>query len=369
MAQKRRTHKKLPKRKNQKKQSFLNKHFTTVFAITLAFFIGVGVGIYLYLGTDQLAIETQKEQIQKEKEPKKELTYKEKTDALEIEYADSNIDLDDPMKQKKQEEPLFHYEEPDLAKVDEVIKEVEEKSKTVLEKIVPKVKEQITNILPEKKEIVTTDKPKLVIIIDDVTTKYQIRKIKEIGYPVNMAFLPPTKNHPNSAKVAQTVERYMIHLPLQASSSKYEEEGTLHTYDSIQTIDARIKSIKELYPDATFINNHTGSKFTADYKAMDKLLQVLKKYNYNFVDSRTTAHSVAREAAKKHKVKFFSRNIFLDNIKDKTYIQNQLKKAVAKAKKDGKAIAIGHPFNITFNTLRDSKELLEGLELVYIEQL
>jgi len=370
MAQKRRTHKKLPKRKNQKKQSFLNKHFTTVFTIALAFFIGVGVGVYLYLGIDKLAIDTKKEQLQKAQEPKKELTYKEKIDALHIEYADNTIELDDPLKKEKKDEPLFHYEEPNLEKVDDIIKEIEEKPKTVLEKIVPKVKEKIAKILPSKnKEVLKEHKPKLVIIIDDVTNKYQIKKIKEIGYPVNISFLPPTKNHPNSAKIATSVERYMIHLPLQASNSRYEEEGTLHTYDSIEKIERRIRNMKQLYPKATFINNHTGSKFTRDLEAMNKLLQVLKKYNYYFVDSRTTAHSVAREVAKKHNVKFFSRNIFLDNKKEKAYIQNQLKKAIKKAKKDGKAIAIGHPFNITFNTLQDSKELLKGLELVYIEQL
>jgi len=368
MAQKRRSHKKLPKRKNQKKQSFLNKHFTTVFTIALAFFIGVGVGIYLYLGTDQLAIDTKKDQIEKEIKPKKELTYKEKIEALEIEYADNKIHLEEP-KEKKKEEPLFHYEEPNLEKVDELVKEAQEKSKTVFEKIVPKVKEKIAKILPPKEEVVKEDKPKLVIIIDDVTTTYQIKKIKEIGYPVNMAFLPPTKNHPNSAKIAKSVDRYMIHLPLQASSSRYEQEDTLHTYDPIEKIETRIQEIQELYPKAKYINNHTGSKFTADFEAMDKLLQVLKKYDYKFVDSRTTAHSVARKAAQKHNMKIHSRNIFLDNKKDKEYIQNQLKKAIKKAKKDGQAIAIGHPFNITFNTLRDSKHLLEGLELIYIEQL
>ena len=367
MAQKRRSHKKLPKRKNNKQQSFLNKHFITVFTIAISFFIGVGVGAYLYLGTDQLAIDTKKEQI--EKKQKKELSYKEKMEALEIEYTDSNIVLDDPIKQKKKEEPLFHYEEPNLEKVDDILQEVEEKSKTVLEKIVPKVKEKIAKILPSKKEVEKTDKPKLVIIIDDVTSKYQIKKIQEIGYPVNMAFLPPTSNHPNSAKIAATLDQYMVHLPLQASSSRYEEEGTLYIYDSISKIEQKIQEIKQFYPKAKFINNHTGSKFTANFEAMDKLLEVLKKYNYNFVDSRTTAHSVAREVAKKHNVKFHSRNIFLDNKKEKKYIQNQLKKAIKKAKQNGKAIAIGHPFNITFNTLKESKELLKDIELIYIEQL
>lgn len=369
MAQKPRTHKKLPKRKSQKKQSFVNKHFTTLFALLLSFFIGVGVGIYLYLGTDELAIDTKKEQVQKELKEVKELTYEEKTKALQIEYVDN--DFIEVSKKVTQEKPVFHYEEPDYGKVDEIVEKAEQKVQDIVEKVIPTVKEKIENTLSQSTEnlVALKDKPRLAIIIDDVTTRYQVKKIKNIGYPVNMAFLPPTSGHPNSAKIANELDRYMIHLPLQASSSKYEEEKTLYTYDTLETIEKRIKEIKSLYPKARYINNHTGSKFTANYEAMDKLLQVLKKHGFHFVDSRTTANSVAKKAALKHDVKFYSRNIFLDNKKDKLYIQNQLKKAIKKAKQEGSAIAIGHPFNITFNTLKESKELLDGLELVYIEQL
>jgi hypothetical protein len=184
-----------------------------------------------------------------------------------------------------------------------------------------------------------------------------------------MSFLPPTHGHPDSAIIAQQLNNYMIHLPLQASNFKYEEEKTLHITDSLETIETRIKEVKEFYPKANFLNNHTGSKFTANKIAMDKLFKVLKKYNYTFVDSRTTAQSVATESANKYGVRMLSRNIFLDNNKNKKYIQGQLKKAIKTAKKFGSAIAIGHPYNITLETLKDSKQLLEGLDLVYINQL
>ena len=47
----------------------------------------------------------------------------------------------------------------------------------------------------------------------------------------------------------------------------------------------------------------------------------------------------------------------------------QLKKAIKAAKKNGMAIAIGHPYGITFKTLKESKHLLKDLELVYVHQL
>jgi polysaccharide deacetylase 2 family uncharacterized protein YibQ len=202
-----------------------------------------------------------------------------------------------------------------------------------------------------------------------VTTSYQVRTIQNLGYKVNMAFLPPTSRHPNSAKLAQKLDRYMIHLPLQASSFKYEEEKTLYINDSFETIDSRIDELKRLYPKAKYINNHTGSKFTANKEAMDKLFQSLKKHGLIFIDSRTTPYTVSNELSKKHQLTMYSRNTFLDNKKEKPYIQNQLKKAIKIAKKTGLAIAIGHPYGVTFEALKESKELLEGLEMIYVDEL
>jgi polysaccharide deacetylase 2 family uncharacterized protein YibQ len=291
-------------------------------------------------------------------------SFEQKADSLHIEYADDDIKkvLEKP-EQKEHEKSKFHFEEPDYGKVDEVIKESKQLSKEIekTEIVEPKV---------EKKEVAKEGKkPRLAIIIDDVTTSYQVRTIQNLGYKVNMAFLPPTSRHPNSAKVAQKLDQYMIHLPLQASSFKYEEEKTLYINDSLETIDSRIEELKKFYPKAKYINNHTGSKFTANEEAMDKLFQSLKKHGLIFIDSRTTAYSVAKEMSKKHQLKIYSRNTFLDNNKNKEYIQNQLKKAIKIAKRTGLAIAIGHPYGVTFETLKDSKHLLEGLEMIYVDEL
>ena len=101
------------------------------------------------------------------------------------------------------------------------------------------------------KAIVTLPKkkmPKLVIIIDDVTTLSQIKKIYNIPYPVTMSFLPPIPRHKNSAKIAQQIDKYMIHLPLEAGSKRYEEKNTLHITDSLSVIDKRIKYLTKIYP-------------------------------------------------------------------------------------------------------------------------
>ena len=184
-----------------------------------------------------------------------------------------------------------------------------------------------------------------------------------------MAFLPPTPRHKNSAKIAQNIKVHMIHLPLEAGSRSSEEENTLHIEDSIQTIEKRIKYLKSIYPKVKYINNHTGSKFTSNDKAMDRLSKILKKYNYYFLDSRTSGKTVAKKYAKKYNLPFLSRNIFLDNTQEKAYIQKQLKKAIKIAIRRGSAIAIGHPHSITIKTLRQSQHLFKDIQLVLIDKL
>jgi len=368
---KKHTHRRSPKKiKRIKKQN--NKLFTSISTVFVAILILVASISYFLLDNNEIILDIKKEKILQIKQIKnKPITFEEKTKALEIEYinnVDNNVYIEKPENIKKSE-TKFHYEEPDYGQVDNVEKIKKEKQKIIRvpEKKEEMIVEPITDKSIEKKKKIY--KPLLAIIIDDVTTSSQIRKIKNIGYTVNMAFLPPTKGHKNSAKITNKLDKYMIHLPLQASSSRYEEESTLYITDTIETIDKRLKSLQKLYPKAKYINNHTGSKFTSNKKAMDKLFIVLKKYNYIFVDSRTTAASVAKLSAKKYGVRMLSRNIFLDNKKDKKYIQNQLKKAIKNAKKFGSAIAIGHPYNITFKTLKDSKYLLKDVELVYINKL
>ena len=213
-------------------------------------------------------------------------------------------------------------------------------------------------------------KPKIAIVIDDVTTQTQKDKILNMGYKVNMAFLPPTNGHPNSAKIALNLPFYMIHFPMQASSAfKGEEPNTLKITDSYETIEKRVKQLREWYPNAIYTNNHTGSVFTENEEAMDKLFRALKKYNFIFVDSRTSNKSVVKKYASKYGMPYIVRNTFIDNERNYQYIQNQLKKAIELAKKNGYSIAIGHPHNVTLEVLKNSKHLFKDVEPIFINQL
>ncbi len=224
---------------------------------------------------------------------------------------------------------------------------------------------------PEKKTpiISVSKKPKLVIIIDDVSFNIHIKKIKAIPYKITPSFFPPSHRHPNTALYAEKFSHYMIHLPMQAVHFHKPEPKTLNITDNYQTILNRIIEVKKLFPKAKFINNHTGSTFTANTSAMIKLFKALKVEHIGFVDSKTTVNTKAKEAQKIYNIPLYSRNIFLDNKANPAYIKKQLKKAVQIAKKRGFAIAIGHPHSTTLETLKNAKNILKDVDVVYIDEL
>ena len=261
-------------------------------------------------------------------------------------------------------------------KILEKVKEIKDNKKEyeqiteIGEENIPLVEEKAAPIKKNTYIYNKKDKPKIAIIIDDVVSDSQKSKISNIGYPITMAFLPPTATHKDSAKIAQNVPFYMIHFPLQASSTfKGEEINTLKITDSYETIENRVKQLRKWYPNAKYTNNHTGSVFTENDEAMDKLFKALVKYNFIFVDSKTSAKSVAQKYANKHNLPYISRNIFLDNEKSYEYIKSQLIKTIELAKKHGYAVAIGHPYDITLKVLKESKHLLKDVDPILVNRL
>lgn len=280
----------------------------------------------------------------------------------------SNKNINGILKQEKKQNEKFEEITDELKKdyldnheIKPEIKKIKLEEKPSAKKEVEKKKEEI---------ILVKDKPKLVVIIDDVSNNRQKKAILDIGYDVTMAFLPPQEGHLQSAKIAQDLPVYMVHFPMQASPKfKSKEKITLNINNTYQEIDAIVKKLREEYPKAKYTNNHTGSVFTQNDEAMDRLFKALKKYDFVFVDSRTTAKSVAQKYAQKYDMPYIVRNTFLDNEKSFEYIQNQLKKAIKIANKRGYAIAIGHPYSMTIKVLKESKHLLKDVEPIFINEL
>ena len=221
-----------------------------------------------------------------------------------------------------------------------------------------------------KSHKVPNGRPKLAIIMDDISTNAQASELKKLSIKVTPSIFPPEKQHPKTAELAKEFSVYMVHLPLQALNYTNEKANTLHAGDSKEKISQRIKDIKNDFKGVKYINNHTGSGFTSDFKSTLALLDELKNSEIYFIDSLTTNKSTVLDASKKLGLKYAYRDVFLDNEQNVSKILKMINNAVAVAKKDGVAIAICHPYKSTFEALKIAqKDAFKGVEVVYVDKI
>ena len=211
-------------------------------------------------------------------------------------------------------------------------------------------------------------KPKLAIIMDDISEAGQVAKIKKLPVAVTPSIFPPSAKKPHTPNLSKGFKAFSIHLPLEAL--KYSDNlKTLKTNASYDEIEQAVVKLRKDFPNAKFINNHTGSKFTGDANAMNLLIRALYKYDFYFIDSRTIGKTAVGGAVRKFNMRYAYRDIFLDNIDSVAEVRIKLKEAVQIAKKKGYAIAIGHPKNATFGALANSGDILDEVEVVYLDEI
>lgn len=339
------------KRKSKKPLSILNFILFFMLIVSLA---TIGAGVYLYKSGKIVYV--QKKEVKKKIKDKDLFAKLEKT--LRQKREDLAKDLPKEKNQPKHQKPKDKHM-PTIEDAIDGISEAQDYDQNSKDE----AKEQTRVHEPYK------GKPKLAIIIDDVSFAHQTKRIKQIPYKVTPAFFPPTKRHPNSAKIARDFSVYMVHLPLEAQNHKNPEQRTLKTGESYESINRWVKRVKKWFPKAKYFNGHTGSKFTSDLTSMDRLFRVLRANGLTFIDSRTSAKTKAGIVAKKYSTKLLSRDVFLDNSRNINDIKKQLKKAVQVAKEHGFAIAICHPYQSTLKVLKNAKPLLRGVSMVYVHEL
>lgn len=355
----------------RKKSSSKKQSKTLVYIAWILTFIAVALSSVVagyYFGYDDAKKETlKKEQIKEEK--RSSLLKKLEDSGAKKEDSDVNNRLKEVLKKESKtvaEDKEIKDEnqtkiEKEKVREKEAVKEYEDASHEVEGAVLP---------APPKREIVKiSTKPKLAIIIDDVSVKSHISAVENLKLPITMSFLPPSELRPNSHVLASKEKFYMVHLPMEAKNFKREEPFTLRVEDSQEKILQRIIEIKKLFPRVKYINNHAGSKFTSDEGAVSRLIHVLNEQNISFIDSRTIGESKVPSVMKSYKKQYVGRDVFLDHQIDKDYIKSQIKKAIEVAKLHGSAIAIGHPHANTILAIDESKHLFKDVELVLVDKL
>ena len=219
-----------------------------------------------------------------------------------------------------------------------------------------------------RKALPAGSRAKLAIIIDDVGTDEQAQKIAALPVRVTPSIFPPEYQRKDTRSLARGFEHYAIHLPMEASSAK-NNSATLRASDNYERLNGVIAKLRADFPNAKFINNHTGSKFTADEHAMQNLLRAMNEHGFLFIDSRTSPATKAKAAMNGLGMRYVHRDVFLDNQNSVAAVRKKLREAVTLAKKQGYAIAIGHPKSSTLRALANSADILGEVDLVYLDEI
>jgi len=295
-----------------------------------------------------------------------------KKEKIHIEFSDANSVASDQAGQVEvkfdAENATQNAEQNEQEKIEKEKPKKDEKAKFADSQKTDKKSSTKTNEV--KAAVKAGYKPRLVIIIDDVAYKHQADAIKSVNLKLTPSFFPATSAHPETPVLARRFSFYMIHLPMQALGGfKGAEIGTLTVDDNYEKIAKKLQSIKRDFPNLKYINNHTGSRFTSDAAAMDRMMRAVRDENLIFVDSKTTSPTKVYGAAKKYSMPYIARDVFLDHDGSKAAVRKQLKYAVELAKKRSYAIAIGHPHKNTIEVLQESAKLLQEVEVVYLKDL
>lgn len=195
----------------------------------------------------------------------------------------------------------------------------------------------------------------ITIIIDDLGNNLSDgQRAINLPGPVTYAILP---DRPYSHRLAEQAHRngkeIMLHMPMDNTHDQPMGPGGLTIKQDRSHYEKRLQQAIATTPHIRGINNHMGSRLTANTERMQWLMQSLQNYPLYFVDSRTSANSVAAITASNHHIPTLERDVFLDHEANTAFTDKQFKRLLRIARKEGSAVAIGHPYPSTLSYLEN----------------
>jgi polysaccharide deacetylase 2 family uncharacterized protein YibQ len=215
--------------------------------------------------------------------------------------------------------------------------------------------------------------PKLALIVDDCGQWLETeRGFIALSAPLTLSVLPHVRYGETVAHEAAAAGKgVMLHLPMEPRSEINAGPGEIRVAMDDAAIEAQVRDDLASVPLAAGVNNHEGSRATADDRVMRDVASVLAEHHVFFVDSRTSSASVAERDSQAAGIPTARRDVFLDDVPDVSAIEAQLRRAAEIAKTSGSAIAIGHPRPTTLAAVRALVPELQaqGIDFVLVRDL
>ncbi len=215
----------------------------------------------------------------------------------------------------------------------------------------------------------TNGKPMIAVIIDDMgLDRRRSQEILNLPGPLTISFMSYAQDMPHQlAEARARGHEIMMHVPMEPLDGHMDPgPGVLTVKLSQAEVRKTLDGDLAKFGGYVGINNHMGSKFTADAAGMEVVMQDLRERGLLFIDSLTTEKSVGLATARRYGVASAGRNVFLDNAGDLVAVDFELDKLEEVARAKGNAIAIGHPRDATIKALAEWLPKLKSKGLVLV---
>ncbi|MBT4739316.1 MAG: divergent polysaccharide deacetylase family protein [Rhodospirillaceae bacterium] len=200
---------------------------------------------------------------------------------------------------------------------------------------------------------VPADWPVIAIVIDDMgLDKRRTGKVLALTGPLTVSYLTYADDlNAQARRAIDAGHEVMAHIPMEPMGNADPGPGALLSSGSPADLREQLDQYLNGWTGYVGINNHMGSKLTSDRAAMDVVMMELKSRGLMWLDSRTDSSTVGETAAGAIGVPHMGRDVFLDNEDDEQAITAQLAKVESIARREGYAVAIGHPRDATLTAL------------------
>ena len=216
-------------------------------------------------------------------------------------------------------------------------------------------------------------RPAIAVVSDDLgLNRRGTATLNQLKAPLTLSFLPYAGALEQQAAAGRAAgHELLLHLPMEPAGHEWPGPNALLSGLAPRDMVSRLRTQLLSFDGFVGINNHMGSLLTAERGPMALVMAELRSRGLLFLDSRTTAQSVAAAEARRAGVAHAVRDVFLDNDTDLASIRRQLALTEQIARRRGSAVAIGHPHDATIEALRGWLPTLEqrGFVLVPISTI
>jgi polysaccharide deacetylase 2 family uncharacterized protein YibQ len=237
---------------------------------------------------------------------------------------------------------------------------------------------ETTRFILERDARIERETGQIAIVLDDFgyasKSEWLFERFCALPYPLTLAILP------NEGRVRSLIERartggheVLVHLPMEPDDYPDKDPGVnaVLVDQEEKTIRLLVRNAIRRVPGAIGVNNHMGSRATADARVMEQVLKEIHRQGMFFLDSRTSSASVAYTVAQRMDVPALSRDLFIDPVDDAASVEKRLWELATLAARNGRAVGIGHDREQTLLALEAVLPRLEarGFQLVPVSEL